>query len=164
VKRSRRPVQRAARILVIDDSVEQPRRLGEIFEQARIPVAIEALTNGVDAVSRVQGWGTFAGLPPPDVAVVDLDLPRLSGMTVLSVIKAQRHAGVIAIAYAHRLRTDQREACEAIGADACVPKPDDFDSYVSLLAEILFFLSMRDDAVLTWCGGGAKRSRISLRR
>ncbi|MBA2482194.1 MAG: response regulator [Planctomycetes bacterium] len=156
MKRTPSSASRPIRILVIDDSVEQARRLTEIFQQARIPVTVEAVTNGVDAINRVQGWGRYTASCPPDVALIDLDLPGLDGLAVLSVIKADRHAGIISVAYAHALQRSQRDACEAMGADACLSKPHDFESYITLLAEILFFLSMRDDSVLAWWGGGVK--------
>jgi CheY-like chemotaxis protein len=134
-------------VLVVDDNPADARLLGEAFHEARVPVNIESVHSGSDAVCRIQGWGKrFAGRRRPDLVLLDLQLPKISGKEVLAFIKGQPlHQSIPTLVFTAALRKRDQEDCEALGADACLRKPDGFIGYPSIVETILEHLAGRVD-------------------
>lgn len=105
-----------ARILVVDDEPDIVRVVVKIME-ARGHVVTTA-HDGVEALDRVAA-------DPPDVVVLDLNLPRLDGYEVCRRIKAApatAHVPVVMMTAAY-VSLDDAKAGHAAGADEYVVKP-----------------------------------------
>jgi DNA-binding NarL/FixJ family response regulator len=71
----------------------------------------------------------------PDVVVLDLNLPELSGLEVLAVLKAERSPPVVIVLTNHSQET-YRDACLRGGADFFFDKSRDFDRVAAAVASI----------------------------
>jgi CheY-like chemotaxis protein/HPt (histidine-containing phosphotransfer) domain-containing protein len=74
--------------------------------------------DGVEALERFDTW-------PADLVVVDIEMPRLTGLDVIRAIRgrtdAKAHVPIVALtAYAMR---EHRDRIAAAGADGLIPKP-----------------------------------------
>lgn len=73
-------------MLVEDNSVDTMlviRTLQEVFNQSELIVA----TDGEEALRMLRRESTYAGLPRPDLVMVDINLPSIDGLEVLKTIK-----------------------------------------------------------------------------
>jgi putative two-component system response regulator len=103
------------RILVVDDN----RHVAQVLEQllAAEGHAVEVASDGVEALERV-------ALRPPDLVLLDLDMPRLNGFEVCRRLKSDtttRHIPVIIVTAQSAFQT-KIQAWE-LGADDFLSKP-----------------------------------------
>ena len=103
------------RVLVVDDSALMRRVLSQMF-QARPEFVVQTAHDGEDAIARV---GEFE----PDVITLDVNMPRMDGITALSQIMVERPTPVVMVS-----SLTQRDALPtlealALGAVDFVPKP-----------------------------------------
>ncbi|MCB1955585.1 MAG: response regulator [Rhodocyclaceae bacterium] len=129
---ARRPL-----VLLVDDNSADVRLVHELASEAgRLPV-LDIAADGVEALARVRCEGPFAGHPPVDLILLDLNLPRCDGIEVLAELKhdeAFRHIPVIVLTTSSS-PTDVN-AAYAAGAAAFVTKPADIDGLADLLCAI----------------------------
>ncbi|MES2172112.1 MAG: response regulator [Actinomycetota bacterium] len=101
------PAIARARILVVDDSEDQRTLLTRYFERAGCDVvAVGSAEEAILAYSR----------QTPDLAVIDLMLPGISGWDLTAKLKAERPECAIAI-------TSVLDTADYPEAEAALPKP-----------------------------------------
>lgn len=105
-----------ARILVVDDEPDIVRVVVKIMEARGHTVT--TAKDGAEAIERVKA-------DPPDVVILDLNLPKVDGYEVCKAIKtdpATRHVPVVMMTAAYVSVEDARNG-SAAGADEYVVKP-----------------------------------------
>ena len=84
--------------------------------------------NGEEALAFLRGKEPHAGAPRPDVIVLDLKLPRVSGHAVLAVVRLDpelRGIPVVVLTSSHAARDEERSY--DLKADHYVTKPIGLD-------------------------------------
>jgi CheY-like chemotaxis protein len=105
-----------ARILVVDDEPDIVRVVVKIMEARGHQVS--TARDGVEAIERITG-------DPPDLVILDLNLPRVDGYEVCKRIKSDArtaHVPVVMMTAAYVSVEDARTG-QRIGADEYVIKP-----------------------------------------
>jgi CheY-like chemotaxis protein len=105
-----------ARILVVDDEPDIVRVVVKIMEARGHQVS--TARDGVEAIERIT-------VDPPDVVILDLNLPRIDGYEVCKRIKRDArtaHVPVVMMTAAYVSVEDARTG-QRIGADEYVIKP-----------------------------------------
>ena len=105
-----------ARILVVDDEPDIVRVVVKIMEARGHTVT--TAKDGAEAIERVKA-------DPPDVVILDLNLPKIDGYEVCKRIKtdpATQHVPVVMMTAAYVSVDDARTGSQA-GADEYVVKP-----------------------------------------
>ena len=131
-------------ILLVEDDPGDVLMTREAFEDNKVRNNLHVVNNGVDALAFLAREGEFASAPVPDLILLDLNLPRMSGREVLAAIKeddALRHIPVVV------LTTSEAEedviASYSLHANAYVTKPVDFERFLSVVRSIdQFFVSV----------------------
>jgi CheY-like chemotaxis protein len=107
------------RVLIVDDEAEVRKTLTEVLRAMRYPDGLEIEgapdgQEGLDAVMRAR----------PDLVLLDLQMPRMSGLTVLRQIRQMEPRLPVIVITA---TADTQMAAEALreGAVAYLPKPFD---------------------------------------
>ena len=104
------------RVLVADDSAVNQAVLGHML--STMGAVCDTASDGVEALQLLES-GSY------DLAVIDVEMPRLSGIDLMQTLRASggRHSTIPIVACtAYVLRTN-REAIFAAGADGIVAKP-----------------------------------------
>jgi DNA-binding NarL/FixJ family response regulator len=83
-----------------------------------------------EAIERAKGLR-------PDLVLMDVSLPDMSGFQVVPWLKEQHPAPLVLLATFHQSRMAELAAME-VGADACVSKTDLPDQLLLTLQELLF--------------------------
>jgi two-component system phosphate regulon response regulator PhoB len=106
---------RTPRVLIVEDEAVILRLLEVNFRLAGFEV--ETAARGEEALAK-------AAASPPDVAILDIMLPGLSGIEVCQRLRsAPETAGVPIIMLSARTQDEERERSYALGVVAYVTKP-----------------------------------------
>ncbi|MCM8855823.1 MAG: response regulator [Candidatus Thiodiazotropha sp.] len=120
-------------ILVVDD---QPANLTSLEQILRFNFQVTLAANGQACLEQVKH-------DPPDLILLDVDMPLMDGLTVCRMIKADPTASMIPVIFVSALsRLSERLAGYHAGADDYITKPYDVDE---LLVKIRIALNNRHD-------------------
>ena len=122
-----KPNPTAARILVVDDSLDAAECLALVLEQEGFRVA--TAHDGHSALARIDS-------DPPDAVLLDLGLPDLDGIVVARRIRARSDdaAAVLLVAISGHGAERDLDATRAAGFDAHLVKPVAPERILDLLA------------------------------
>ncbi|MEW8432189.1 MAG: response regulator, partial [gamma proteobacterium symbiont of Ctena orbiculata] len=121
-------------ILVVDD---QPENLKSLEQILRFSYQVSLAASGEACLKLV------AAREPPDLILLDVDMPRMDGLTVCRRLKADPVTSLIPVIFVSALsRLSERLAGYHAGADDYVAKPYDVEE---LLVKIRIALNNRHD-------------------
>jgi CheY-like chemotaxis protein len=118
-------------VLVVDDVGETRRLMRRILERSRLRV-IEAAT-GEDALRTIAS-------ARPDVVVLDLRLPGISGLDVARSVRADTDEGIAAtplLACSASVHDEIRREAFRAGCNRFQGKPFDIDVFVQTIRELI---------------------------
>lgn len=124
-------------ILLVEDNDDDADLTEMAFRDANISNPIVRARDGVEALARLHGDGACAPEPLPVVVLLDLKLPKVSGIEVLKSIRASaatKHLPVVVLTSSDEDR-DRLEAY-ALFANSYVRKPVDYDAFVAASREL----------------------------
>jgi CheY-like chemotaxis protein len=97
-----------------------------------VQVTVIGVPDGAQALDYLNGRGDFADAPLPDLFLLDLSIPKRSGLEVLQEVKDDRRLSQIpVIILSSSDRPEDVAAAYALGANSFVTKSAD----ISLMAE-----------------------------
>jgi two-component system response regulator len=120
-------------ILLVEDNPRDVQLTLRGFAKAKITNPVHVVRDGVEALDFISATGPYAhrrNAHSPQIILLDLNLPKKSGLEVLQQIKANettRDIPVIVLTTSNRSR-DIAE-CRRRGAVACIVKPVGFQSF-----------------------------------
>jgi len=119
-------------ILMVEDNPDDAELTLQAFKLSRITNPVRVLQNGEDAMDYLFRRGAFSrrGIgDQPQLVLLDLKLPKISGLEVLRAIKAHGDTRLIPVVV---LTTSQNHRdiaeCRRLGAETYIVKPVDFQS------------------------------------
>ena len=121
---------RSANILLIDDSRGDAMLARKALAESRVDAVVTIASTGELAMDILRRQGEYADCVLPDIILLDLRLPRMSGMDVLNLIKGDprfRHIPVLVMSGSGA--TDTIMNCYRNYANAYLIKPGDLTQY-----------------------------------
>ena len=76
------------RILMAEDNEMDVFLVRAAFEQGRLAVHLDVTENGVDALAYLRREGEYASAQRPDLVILDINMPRMDGLSTLGAIRA----------------------------------------------------------------------------
>ncbi len=134
------PPQRPVEILLVEDNPGDARLTFEALKEGRIVNNVHHVTDGDQALQFLRHEGPYHDAPTPDIVLLDLNLPRRNGREVLGEIKqdpALKSIPVVALTTSSA--RDDINACYALGANAYVVKPVEFDRFLEAVRSFEMF-------------------------
>ncbi len=133
-------VGRPMEILLIEDSLSDARLTIEALRRGKIKHRLTLVRDGEEALDFVHRRGKFASCPRPDLILLDLQLPKKDGRTVLCEIRAD---GVldkipVVILSASRAHQDMVKS-EMLQVESYITKPVDLDKFLAVVRELKRF-------------------------
>jgi CheY-like chemotaxis protein len=131
-------------VLLVEDDEGDILMTREAFEFYKISNPLHVVTDGERALQFIRRTGPFAGAPRPGLILLDINLPRRSGLEVLAELKQDPELAVIPVVI---LTTSQAEEdilrSYQLHANAYVSKPVDFENFIAAIRQIDdFFLTL----------------------
>jgi two-component system, cell cycle response regulator DivK len=119
----------ARRILVVEDDEKSRRLLTDVLQYHGFDVC--ACPNGEDGLADARACC-------PDAALLDIELPGISGFDVLARLRAESIGPAMpVIAVTASVMDQDRKKILAAGFDAYIPKPVNIRQLVTVLNELL---------------------------
>jgi CheY-like chemotaxis protein len=115
-------------VLLVEDSPADVRFFREALHLAGVRHHLSIVTNGEEALAFLRKEVPYRGTPRPEVIVLDLKLPRVSGHAVLGAIKLDpdlRSIPIVVLTSSHAARDQERSY--DLDADHYVTKPIGLD-------------------------------------
>jgi chemotaxis family two-component system response regulator Rcp1 len=132
-------VIRRPQILVVEDSPSDVRLLQEAMKEAPVRAQIDLAQDGAEAVVRLRR-AEAGRAPVPDLILLDLNLPKKSGLEVLAEIKDSSKLSHIPVIVMSSSRSDEDIAqAYAMNANCYIPKPADLDRYIAVVCAVINF-------------------------
>jgi CheY-like chemotaxis protein len=124
-------------VLVVEDNPADVVFFREALEAAPLPATLHVVANGNDVLGFLRRQAPFADAPRPDIIVLDLNLPILSGQEVLVEMAADPELSTIPVAIL-TTSTSERCACDLYTQGRCVyfVKTHRFDELRDIVRQI----------------------------
>jgi CheY-like chemotaxis protein len=135
---------KAVDVLLVEDDEGDVLMTREAFEFYEIHNRLHVVTDGEQALQFVRRSGPFANAPRPGLILLDVNLPRLSGLEVLAELKQDPELAVIPVVMLTTSRAEEDILRSyRMHANANVSKPVDFEHFIAAIRQIDdFFLAL----------------------
>lgn len=121
-------------VLVVDDNPQDLQLLGEAFAECGVPVHLHHAVSGEQALERLERRGRFAATSPPDLMILDLNMPRLDGRELLQRISeahGDQHLPIVVLTSS--ARDEDISYCARMGAISYYVKPSTWEDYLAMV-------------------------------
>jgi CheY-like chemotaxis protein len=122
-------------VLLVEDSPIDVDLTKRAFAMRKLTNPVEVARDGEEALAYIPRWE--AGEPTPLLILLDLKLPRVSGLEVLAQWKAQSVSRAIPVVVLTSSAEDKDiQAAYELGANSYIVKPVDFAKFLDVAAQI----------------------------
>lgn len=140
------PSTKPVEILLVEDDPGDILMTKEALEESKLFHTLTVLDNGEEAVRYLRREAPYEQSQRPDLVLLDLNLPRLDGREVLSIVKADptlRQIPFVVLTTSDA--EDDVSRSYDLHANAYVTKPVDFDAFTRVVRQIddFFFTIVR---------------------
>jgi len=123
------------RILLVEDDQDTRMAMTMLFE-----------LEGFDVITAVDGQEAYlkAVSQRPDIIVTDLNMPKVSGLDLIRLIREDGRLAGVPIVAMSAVEKQYLNRAKELGAIAVCQKPVEFDQILSLIAKIVSARRMRN--------------------
>jgi chemotaxis family two-component system response regulator Rcp1 len=124
-------------VLLVEDDPADVMIAREALLAGQLSSQLSVVTDGVEAVAYLRKEGGHADATRPDLILLDLNLPRMSGHEVLSEVKSDdnlRRIPIVVLSTSHAEEDIIRSY--DLHANVYVAKPVDFDTFTHVVRRI----------------------------
>jgi len=131
-------------VLLVEDDEGDVLMTKEAFEYHKIRNRLHVVSDGDQALQFLRRTGPFADAPRPGLILLDVNLPRRSGLEVLAELKQDQELLVIPVVMLTTSRAEEDILRSySLHANAFVTKPVDFEHFIEAIRQIdNFFLTL----------------------
>jgi two-component system response regulator len=133
-------------ILLVEDSDDDVRLTRRALQKNHIANTLAVVRDGQAALDWLQAAGRTPALPLPALILLDLKLPRLSGLEVLRQIRADPRLRRQPVVILTTSREDQ-DILQSydLGANSYIRKPVDFEQFSTAINQLgLYWLVLNE--------------------
>jgi CheY-like chemotaxis protein len=131
-------------VLLVEDDEGDVLMTREAFEFYKIRNTLHVVTDGAQALEFLRRTGPYADAPRPGLILLDVNLPKLSGLEVLAELKQDPELLDVPVVMLTTSQADEDILRSyKLHANAYVTKPVDFDAFTAAIRQIDdFFLTL----------------------
>jgi CheY-like chemotaxis protein len=127
-------------ILLVEDNPQDVELTIRAFERARITNPLHVVGDGVEALDFLFGTGSYQHRSYallPEIILLDLNLPRRSGLEVLRRIKADKLTkDIVVIVLTVSIRDRDMAECRRLGVETYIVKPVGFPKFSQATSDL----------------------------
>ena len=134
------------KFLLVEDNQADARLMMQLLASQQNAPAVQWVSDGETALDCLLQRNAYKNEPCPDIMLLDLGLPRLSGYEVLESIQSGMtpcRPPVVVLTTSSSL-ADKVE-CFALGAKAFYSKPSDLKGYDDLIVNLMHMAGAQQD-------------------
>lgn len=127
-------------ILMVEDSPGDVRLAREALKDGKVGNRLNVVSDGEEALEYLRNRGKFAGVPRPDLILLDLNLPRKDGREVLAEIKSDPELASIPVVVLTTSKAEEDVARSyELHANCFITKPVELESFIKVIRSIQDF-------------------------
>jgi CheY-like chemotaxis protein len=128
---------RTIEILLVEDNPGDARLTLEAFKEGKVLNNLTVMKDGVEALAYLRRQGAYAAAKVPDLILLDLNLPRMSGREVLMQIKGDERLKTIPVVVL-TTSADEQDVARAYNqhANCYITKPVDLEQFLRVVQSI----------------------------
>ena len=121
------------RVVLVDDNAEDIYLLRQGLSEAEIDCEATVISDGAEALAFARREGKYADSPIPDLAVIDLNLPKHGGIEILTAVRQNKDLQNLPVVIITS-SASPREKLQAAGLNAAafITKPFDLDEFLEI--------------------------------
>jgi len=124
-------------VLLVEDDPGDVLIAREALQAAKLDTRLDVVSDGVQAMEFLRKQGEYADRERPDLILLDLNLPRMSGHEVLAEVKADPELRRIPIVVlTTSTSVDDVMKSYDLHANVYVAKPVDFNAFAQVVKKI----------------------------
>ena len=135
-------------ILLVEDNKDDELLTLRAFKKNNILNPVVVAHDGVEALDYLFSTGAYAGreLPSPQIVLLDLNLPRVSGLEVLRRIREEPRTKLLPVVVLTSSKEDEDvHESYRMGANSFVRKPVEFDRFLQAVNTLgLYWLLLNE--------------------
>ncbi len=133
-------LERQAHILLVEDDPDDIEFTRLALERTQTPNCLHVARDGEEALSFLQQKFPYQGVPRPNLILLDLGLPRMSGTEFLEALFEDAELRQIPlVVLSNGVRPEEVRECYSLGANTYLQKPVSFDETVKLIHHIEYY-------------------------
>ena len=140
-------------ILLVEDNSDDEELMLRVLRKHNIANEVVVARDGVEALDFLFGTGIYQGRDInhlPKVVLLDLKLPKLDGIEVLSQLRADPRTCLLPVVVLTSSRED-RDVIDTyrLGANSYIVKPVDFEKFSEAVSNLgLYWLLLNESPIL----------------
>ena len=127
-------------ILLVEDNMDDAELTIRALKKKYVLNNLVHVKDGAEVLDFIYCMGKYAGRNPeikPRVILLDLNMPKVSGMEVLTQIKTNEHTKGIPIVVLTSSKEDPDvQRCYKLGVNSYIVKPVGFDNFTKAVTEL----------------------------
>jgi CheY-like chemotaxis protein len=135
-------------ILLIEDNMNDAELAIRAFRKGNISNNLIHLKDGAQALEFLFGTGKFEGRDTsikPKVILLDLKMPKMDGLEVLTQIKVNELTKAIPVVVLTSSKEHPDiERAYSLGANSYIVKPVEFDEFTKIVADLGFYWLLKN--------------------
>lgn len=133
-------MDRQKQILLIEDNPSDQYFTKRALEVNNVDNELVIAADGQSALEMLLSPDGQFTLTPPDLVLLDLNLPRIHGLEVLKQIRAtERLRFLPVVVLTTGLTALQMEECYELGASSVIIKPDEYTRYPEVICHVVMY-------------------------
>ncbi len=120
-------------VLLVEDNPADANLVEEALAEAHVDCSLHIVRDGLQAVQFIERLDADVSYPRPDLILLDLNLPKISGEEVLKRVRLSPRCGAakVLIISSSDARSDRERALK-LGASEYFRKPSGLDEFMAL--------------------------------
>jgi CheY-like chemotaxis protein len=127
-------------ILLVEDTLSDVRLVQEVLKDVKLRNTLYVVNDGVEAMEFLRKQGKYSTVPRPDIVLLDLNMPRMSGREVLKEVKEDEDLKRIPI-IVMTVSTAEADILKSynLHANCYLTKPVDMNEFVKMVKTLQDF-------------------------
>lgn len=127
-------------VLLAEDDPDDQEMTRYALDECDVPTELHVVEDGEQALDFLFRRGAFAQAPRPDLVLLDLNMPRIDGRTVLERMRADPELRGLAVVVLTTSRREEEVArAYELGCNSFMNKPMDIDEFFTAMQGLMEF-------------------------
>lgn len=121
----------------MEDNAGDIRLVQERLKESSLRIELRVVRNGVEAMNYLRRWGAYARASPPDLVLLDLNLPRMDGRRVLAEVRGDPELNRIPVVVLTSSPAEEDvQLASSFHAEGYIRKPLELPAFHALLSRL----------------------------
>lgn len=124
-------------ILLVEDNTDDVDLTVRALKQNHLLNRVYIARDGAEAINMLFGSESTPAIPAPEVVLLDLNLPKISGLDVLRRIRADERTKLLPVVVLTTSSEDRdRIESYSLGANSYITKPVEFEQFSKAVKQL----------------------------